>query len=257
MVKSRYTFRTFPIIVLLNCLICILSLYVFVTVVAYVIVSETLLWILGEDERGLSLAGLIRRMSKIADDRTFPRQTARIVCIKFLAALTSRLGSEDIRPFLSIILRPLYRISEGSSPTPPEVSRIFAKESILRFIREKSLFTILKLRKGCFWPEEDTLLNVFACLVYTKDFSKLSNLITNTELKVWFILYCKQSRLLLNGETLFDLICVGFGIWFTWIMWLKVQLWQGPEKQYQSECRDSQYFWAEMQGFYMPNNLSL
>lgn len=75
----------------------------------------------GTEQGGISLAGLVRRISKLADDHTFPRQTARLVCLKFLAALTSRLGKDRIIPFLPTILRPLYRISEGSSPTPEEV----------------------------------------------------------------------------------------------------------------------------------------
>lgn len=70
----------------------------------------------------LSLHGLVRRIARLADDRTFPRQTARLSALRFLAAVTSRLGPDRIAAFLPLMLRPLFRITEGLSPNPQEVS---------------------------------------------------------------------------------------------------------------------------------------
>lgn len=76
-----------------------------------------------EEEVGpqLSLHGLMRRMARLADDRTYPRQTARLTALRFLAAVTTRLGAEKMEPFLPLVLRPLFRITEGLSPNSPEV----------------------------------------------------------------------------------------------------------------------------------------
>ena len=70
----------------------------------------------------LSLHGLMRRISRLADDRTFPRQTARLTALRFVAAVATRLGAERIAAFLPMVLRPLFRITEGLSPNPKEVS---------------------------------------------------------------------------------------------------------------------------------------
>lgn len=72
----------------------------------------------------LTLAGLVRRMAKLADDRSYPRRLARLTALRFLAALVSRLGPEDSQPLLTLILRPLFRINEGLSPNPPEVRHL-------------------------------------------------------------------------------------------------------------------------------------
>ena len=54
--------------------------------------------------------------------RTFHRQLHRTWALKFMAALTTRLGKDDILPYLSQILQPLYRIQEsGSAPNTDEV----------------------------------------------------------------------------------------------------------------------------------------
>jgi U3 small nucleolar RNA-associated protein 20 len=69
----------------------------------------------------LSLHGLMRRMARLADDRTYPRQRARLTALRFLAAVTTRLGDQKIEPFLPLMLRPLFRITEGLSPNSTEV----------------------------------------------------------------------------------------------------------------------------------------
>ena len=54
--------------------------------------------------------------------RTFHRQLHRTWALKFLAALTTRLGKDGIVPYLKQILQPLYRIQEsGSAPNTDEV----------------------------------------------------------------------------------------------------------------------------------------
>lgn len=48
----------------------------------------------------------------------------RIWALKFIAALTTRLGKEGIQPYLSQVMQPLYRIQEsGSAPNTDEVRR--------------------------------------------------------------------------------------------------------------------------------------
>eukprot|EP00887_Chlorella_sp_A99_P000887 scaffold5.g887.t1 len=73
----------------------------------------------------LSLAGLARRMARLADDKTYARQLQRGVALRFIAALASRLGAERVAPFLPVLLRPLYRITEpGAAGNPEEVKQL-------------------------------------------------------------------------------------------------------------------------------------
>lgn len=70
----------------------------------------------------LALRGLVRRMARIADDKTYARQLQRGTALRFIAALASRLGPERAKPFLPLLMRPLYRITEpGASGNPPDV----------------------------------------------------------------------------------------------------------------------------------------
>lgn len=69
----------------------------------------------------LSLHGLVRRMARLADDRTWPAQSARLAALRFGAALASRLGTGPVEPYLPTLLRPLYRITEGAAASPDEV----------------------------------------------------------------------------------------------------------------------------------------
>lgn len=74
----------------------------------------------------LSLHGLVRRMARLADDRTFPAQRARLAALRFGAALAARLGRRRVEPYLPALLRPLYRITEGAAASPDEVRRTLA-----------------------------------------------------------------------------------------------------------------------------------
>ena len=76
----------------------------------------------GDGRSALTLHGLVRRMARLADDRAWPRQAARLAALRFSAALGSRLGPEDIVPYLPSMLLPLYRITESNAANPNEVS---------------------------------------------------------------------------------------------------------------------------------------
>ncbi|BDA46528.1 probable small subunit processome component 20 homolog [Coccomyxa sp. Obi] len=82
----------------------------------------------------LTLHGLIRRMARLADDRSWPRQGARLAALRFTAALASRLGRDDIPPYLPTMLLPLYRITEGNAANPDEVKAL--AEEVLAHLRE-------------------------------------------------------------------------------------------------------------------------
>ena len=83
----------------------------------------------------VSLFGLCRRMSRLADDKSFGRQMQRGLALRFIGALSSRLGSKDILPYLPILLRPLYRITEPGAVVgnPPEV--VTLAEEIMAHLR--------------------------------------------------------------------------------------------------------------------------
>ena len=72
----------------------------------------------------LSPCSLCNRLCLIPDCccRTFHRQLHRMWALKFVAALTTRLGKDGIVPHLNQIMQPLYRIQEsGSAPNTDEV----------------------------------------------------------------------------------------------------------------------------------------
>jgi len=60
----------------------------------------------------LSLRGLMHRMARVADDKSFVRQVQRNAALRFIAAVASRLGPDRVSPYLPTLLRPLYRITE-------------------------------------------------------------------------------------------------------------------------------------------------
>lgn len=81
----------------------------------------------GAVERGgggggaLTLHGLVRRMARLADERAWPRQDARLAALRFSAALASRLGGDAVAPYLPTMLLPLFRITESNAANPDEV----------------------------------------------------------------------------------------------------------------------------------------
>lgn len=60
----------------------------------------------------LTVHGLVRRMMRLADDKSYVRQLHRGAALRFIAALASRLGASKVEPYLPVLLRPLYRITE-------------------------------------------------------------------------------------------------------------------------------------------------
>jgi hypothetical protein len=71
--------------------------------------------------RGVSAMGLLRRMCRMADDKTYGRQTQRLAALRWIAATATSLRS-DLRPtFFPLMLIPLYRICEGAAPSPDPV----------------------------------------------------------------------------------------------------------------------------------------
>ncbi|KAL4434124.1 hypothetical protein ABPG75_000565 [Micractinium tetrahymenae] len=73
----------------------------------------------------LTLRGLVRRMVRLADDKTYARQLQRGVALRFIAAAATRLGPQRALPFLPLLMRPLYRITEpGASGNPPDVTTL-------------------------------------------------------------------------------------------------------------------------------------
>lgn len=85
----------------------------------------------GSGPGALSLHGLVRRMARLADDRTYPAQRARLAALRFGAALAARLGRGRMEPYLPALLRPLYRITEGAAASPDEVPSTPWRSSLL------------------------------------------------------------------------------------------------------------------------------
>ncbi len=83
----------------------------------------------GEGRSALTLHGLVRRMARLADDRAWPRQAARLAALRFAAALGSRLGKESVVPYLPSMLLPLYRITESNATNSDEVRAFFLRGS--------------------------------------------------------------------------------------------------------------------------------
>ncbi len=75
----------------------------------------------------------------------------RIWALKFIAALTTRLGAEGILPYLNQIMQPLYRIQEsGSAPNTDEVGGCFLEGmQQFNFVRSSERSCALH---GCLLP---------------------------------------------------------------------------------------------------------
>lgn len=76
----------------------------------------------------LTVNGLIRRMVRLADDKSYVRQLQRGAALRFIAAISSRLGAMKIEPFLPVLLRPLYRITEPGALGNTEEFKILGDE---------------------------------------------------------------------------------------------------------------------------------
>lgn len=61
-------------------------------------------------------------LSYVIHRRSFHWQTQRAAALRFIAAAATRLGADRVAPHLPTLLRPLYRISEGASTNPEEVT---------------------------------------------------------------------------------------------------------------------------------------
>ncbi|KAL4521880.1 hypothetical protein Ndes2526B_g01987 [Nannochloris sp. 'desiccata'] len=79
-------------------------------------------------EGSLTVNGLIRRMVRLADDKSYVRQLQRGAALRFIAAIASRLGAVKIEPFLPVLLRPLYRITEPGALGNTEEFKILGDE---------------------------------------------------------------------------------------------------------------------------------
>ena len=76
-------------------------------------------------EGSLTVHGLVRRMVRLADDKSYVRQLQRGAALRFIAALASRLGASKVEPYLPVLLRPLYRITEpGAIGNTPEMKTL-------------------------------------------------------------------------------------------------------------------------------------
>jgi U3 small nucleolar RNA-associated protein 20 len=67
----------------------------------------------------LTLHGLVRRMVRLSDDKTYARQMQRGAALRFIAAVASRLGADRVGPYLPLLMRPLYRITEPGACGSP------------------------------------------------------------------------------------------------------------------------------------------
>jgi U3 small nucleolar RNA-associated protein 20 len=79
-------------------------------------------------EGSLTVNGLIRRMVRLADDKSYVRQLQRGAALRFIAAISSRLGAVKIEPFLPVLLRPLYRITEPGALGNTEEFKVLGDE---------------------------------------------------------------------------------------------------------------------------------
>ena len=50
-----------------------------------------------------------------------------MAALRFIAAFASRVGGGRTSPFLPLLLRPLFLITEGASPVPEEVRSVLHK----------------------------------------------------------------------------------------------------------------------------------
>lgn len=86
-------------------------------------------------EGTISLDNLVRRMVRLADDKSYARQLQRGFSLRFIAALALRLGQENIVYYLPTLLKPIYRITEpGSNGNPLEITNL--ANEIMSHLRE-------------------------------------------------------------------------------------------------------------------------
>ena len=70
-------------------------------------------------------------MARLAEDRSWQRQAARLAALRFAAALGSRLGRADLPPYLPTMLLPLYRITESNAANSDEVHALLCSSPYL------------------------------------------------------------------------------------------------------------------------------
>ena len=86
-------------------------------------------------EGSLTVHGLVRRMVRLADDKSYVRQLQRGFALRFIAALASRLGRDKIVRFLPVLLRPLYRITEpGAAGNSEDITAL--ADQVMSHLRE-------------------------------------------------------------------------------------------------------------------------
>lgn len=56
--------------------------------------------------------------------RMWGRQAQRLAALNFVGALVLRLGPEKVSPFLPVLLRPLYRITEAGDAAAKEPEEV-------------------------------------------------------------------------------------------------------------------------------------
>ncbi len=90
----------------------------------------------------LTLRGLVRRMARLAGDTRWVRQRQRLTALRWTAAAASALGAEAAAPYLPLLLRPLFRITDTATTAPgaagtavPEDARALADE-VMAHLRE-------------------------------------------------------------------------------------------------------------------------
>ena len=67
-------------------------------------------------------------MIRLADDKSYVRQLQRGAALRFIAAIASRLGPVKIEPYLPVLLRPLYRLTEPGALGNLEEFKILGDE---------------------------------------------------------------------------------------------------------------------------------
>ncbi len=70
----------------------------------------------GKQGKGFTLRALLSRMVRLAEDMKFRRQLQRMAGLRFIAAVASAVKQQELLlPYLPMMLRPLYRISEAAA----------------------------------------------------------------------------------------------------------------------------------------------
>ncbi|KAG2487780.1 hypothetical protein HYH03_013624 [Edaphochlamys debaryana] len=85
--------------------------------------------------RCLTLRGLVRRMARLADDARWSRTRQRAAALRWIAAASSALGAAAVAPYLPVLLRPLYRISEAAA-APPAAAGAVVEDDVRQLAEE-------------------------------------------------------------------------------------------------------------------------